>query len=754
MRGKRGPSPIRRAFTRNLISFVLVPVLVVFLICFTLLYRNFHNRAINNILSVHESLDSIIEDEVAETSMLLASLVYADNSSIIDYINACDTVDVTARYNAQQRLHAMLDYALQSDSSILSMIFRFRSGVNVFYGGELNFNANARIRHRFDSTDEDIVYVNAFRSGSYERLYTGLGDNQLVYSALIYPSWMLDRQDNIVSIELVRLSDLGQEIAKYDTAYALGNNSIGYSCLIDNTTGSILAGNRIDRSLVLDWQSGIEHFGYTYITSPVTANEIDASILTIVRSSDITGSYLIPLVATASLVIVVMLFLWTFSHLLMKNIIDPVAKVSGGLRKVEEGDLDMVLEEEGYEEVARTIGSFNGMVRHQRALIEDYKSRLKSQERRPDRLFSAYVAGTLKSADEHSADEQLLSQSHILMALYAGNMVSFDEARMYKYLDTDLRFASQCYMAKSGLHALYFIYYRDGRSSGYSEKELISGMMDILNVHFECAPVIVTSRLITRADSAHRAFQQMQGLYPALPLFPDASTLQLESLDEEMSDIVQMAPSFRRYASALCIADEAAVESLRSGLSDSMLLMDSSQARKTVLAVITAFAQRLADSSQSLCSFFGHNPAFTGQLAQMEDVSSIVVYFNNLTSRIMEKTLSQLSQDGADAISRARRYIYDNYQYSDLTLEKVASHVGLNARYLSTRFTKEVGQNFQSYLSELRTGKARQLLRTTGLKVYEVADLCGYASAENFNKAFRKETGMGPLQYRKAGKTE
>ena len=714
MRGKRGPSPIRRAFTRNLISFVLVPVLVVFLICFTLLYRNFHNRAINNILSVHESLESIIEDEVAETSMLLASLVYADNSSIIDYINACDTVDLTARYNAQQRLDAMLDYALQSDSSILSMIFRFRSGVNVFYAGELNFNANARVRHRFDSTDEDIVYVNAFRSGSYERLYTGLGDNQLVYSALIYPSWMLDRQDNIVSIELVRLSDLGQEIAKYDTAYALGNNSIGYSCLIDNTTGSILAGSRIDRSLVLDWQGGVEHFGYTYITSPVSANEIDASILTIVRSSDITGSYLIPLVATASLVIVVMLFLWTFSHLLLKNIIDPVAKVSGGLRK----------------------------------------GRLKSQERRPDRLFSAYVAGTLKSADEHSADEQLFSQSHILMALYAGNMVSFDEARMYKYLDTDLRFASQCYMAKSGLHALYFIYYRDGRSSGYSEKELISGMMDILNVHFECAPVIVASRLITRADSAHRAFQQMQGLYPALPLFPDASTLQLETLDEEMSDIVQMAPSFRRYASALCIADEAAVESLRSGLSDSMLLMDCSQARKTVLAVITAFAQRLADSSQSLCSFFGHNPAFTGQLAQLEDVSSIVVYFNNLTSRIMEKTRAQLLQDGADAISRARRYIYDNYQYSDLTLEKVASHVGLNARYLSTRFTKELGQNFQSYLSELRTGKARQLLRTTALKVYEVADLCGYASAENFNKAFRKETGMGPLQYRKAGKTE
>lgn len=751
----RGKSEIRKAFTGNLVSFVLVPVLVVFSLCYAFIYRNFHSRAMGNIQAVHESFSTLLEDEVASLSMELASLIYANNSAIFDYIVACDTDDPIARYNAFQRLDAMLDYALQPEgSSILSMIFRFSSGRSVSYVGDLNFSLDASVRHRTSPIEEDIVYVNAFRSGSYERLYTGLGENQLVYSAVVYPSWMLDRGDDIVSIELVAVSDLSQEMSKYDTAYALGNNSIGYSCLVDDVTGAILSGSRIDAEIVRDWEEGHERFGLTYVTTPVEAGEIDATFLTVVRTSDVTGSFLIPIIAGIGLVLVVILFLWTFSHLLIKNIISPVARLSHGLKDIEDGNMDTVLEEEGYEEVARTIASFNGMVRHQRALIEDYKNRLRREELRPERLFSAYVSHNLKDEDVEAADRELFSRPHSLFAIYTGNMESFDESGMYRCLDMDLHFASQCHISPDPSGGLYHVYRRDERETGCSDRQLIASMMEAISSRFQSRPVIVTGRLILRLEQSRKAFALTARFAPILPLLADGTIVDRDSLEETWGSVVPRVPSFHRLACALYIADEAVVAPARAELAASMLKGSVEEARAILLALASAFARRLGEGGGSLTSFYGHNPEFARQVETLGDQSSAVLFLNSQTSEVMERSRQSLDLDKCDAVTRARRYICDNYHYADLSLEMVAEHVDLNARYLSTRFTKEVGESFHSYLTHLRIGKAKELLRGSTLRIYEVATLCGYASAENFNKAFRKEEGVSPMQYRKSGKNE
>ena len=96
MRARQSRLPIRKAFKRNLIFFVLLPVLIVFAVFVISLYYGFHARAINNIELVHESLSGMLTGEVSDTSMLLASVMYTNNSVIIDYAEACDTDDLTA----------------------------------------------------------------------------------------------------------------------------------------------------------------------------------------------------------------------------------------------------------------------------------------------------------------------------------------------------------------------------------------------------------------------------------------------------------------------------------------------------------------------------------------------------------------------------------------------------------------------------------------------------------------------------------
>ena len=53
------------------------------------------------------------------------------------------------------------------------------------------------------------------------------------------------------------------------------------------------------------------------------------------------------------------------------------------------------------------------------------------------------------------------------------------------------------------------------------------------------------------------------------------------------------------------------------------------------------------------------------------------------------------------------------------------------------------------YLTEFRIEKAKQELLTGDKAIVDIAFSCGFESASYFNRVFRKQTGMTPMEYRK-----
>lgn len=102
-------------------------------------------------------------------------------------------------------------------------------------------------------------------------------------------------------------------------------------------------------------------------------------------------------------------------------------------------------------------------------------------------------------------------------------------------------------------------------------------------------------------------------------------------------------------------------------------------------------------------------------------------------------------------IQRAIAIIEKEYNNPDLSTEFVAAAVELHAVYFSQLFKKETGINFIEFLSELRLGKAKDQLRSTGLKVKEIAAAVGYMDSHYFGVWFKEKTGLTPSQYRKIG---
>ena len=102
----------------------------------------------------------------------------------------------------------------------------------------------------------------------------------------------------------------------------------------------------------------------------------------------------------------------------------------------------------------------------------------------------------------------------------------------------------------------------------------------------------------------------------------------------------------------------------------------------------------------------------------------------------------------AGIVRQAQDYILGHYKEPEISLSGVAAQVSLSPSHFSTIFSQEIGQTFKEYLTEVRLKKAKELLRTTTLRSFEIADQVGYSDPHYFSQVFRKHTGLTPMEFR------
>jgi len=99
------------------------------------------------------------------------------------------------------------------------------------------------------------------------------------------------------------------------------------------------------------------------------------------------------------------------------------------------------------------------------------------------------------------------------------------------------------------------------------------------------------------------------------------------------------------------------------------------------------------------------------------------------------------------AADRAKVYIETHYADSSLTLDRVASAVGISPNYFSALFKQSTNCSFISYLTSVRIAHAKELLKSGSYKTYEVAMRCGYENPTYFSTIFKRQTGFSPSEY-------
>ncbi|MCC8051564.1 MAG: response regulator [Clostridiales bacterium] len=99
-------------------------------------------------------------------------------------------------------------------------------------------------------------------------------------------------------------------------------------------------------------------------------------------------------------------------------------------------------------------------------------------------------------------------------------------------------------------------------------------------------------------------------------------------------------------------------------------------------------------------------------------------------------------------LEKAIHYIRENYS-SDLNMAVVSNYVSMNYSLFSQEFKLYTGENFVSYLRNIRMEEAKRLLSQTQLRVVEISQKVGYENEKHFMKTFKSVYGVSPSEFRK-----
>ncbi len=90
-------------------------------------------------------------------------------------------------------------------------------------------------------------------------------------------------------------------------------------------------------------------------------------------------------------------------------------------------------------------------------------------------------------------------------------------------------------------------------------------------------------------------------------------------------------------------------------------------------------------------------------------------------------------------------YMREHYD-TEITLQALAGIARVNPFVLLRQFSSEYGVTPHQYLRSFRVNKAMQFIRQ-GIRLSEVAQLCGFCDQSHLNRQFKKTVGVSPGKY-------
>jgi len=90
---------------------------------------------------------------------------------------------------------------------------------------------------------------------------------------------------------------------------------------------------------------------------------------------------------------------------------------------------------------------------------------------------------------------------------------------------------------------------------------------------------------------------------------------------------------------------------------------------------------------------------------------------------------------------------HELYKDPDLQISKLSKLLNTNERYLSMAITSMSGMYYNQYINHFRIQEAKRMILQGATVISEIQSACGFNASSTFYNAFKKSTGMTPMQF-------
>ncbi|CAM3291616.1 response regulator [Brevibacillus invocatus] len=166
-----------------------------------------------------------------------------------------------------------------------------------------------------------------------------------------------------------------------------------------------------------------------------------------------------------------------------------------------------------------------------------------------------------------------------------------------------------------------------------------------------------------------------------------------------------------------------------------------------IVTTILKTAKR-TESESDTSQEWGGASDFLAEISTCNNLEEAKQILTLTCQKIMTRIAAGRHSSNKRLVDQAIDYTHRHYQSPDISIHRICAALHISPGYFSSLFKKETNMTFVTYLQSLRMEKAQELLRTTDLKTFEIAERVGFTDSNYFSFCFRKHVGISAKAYR------
>lgn len=171
-----------------------------------------------------------------------------------------------------------------------------------------------------------------------------------------------------------------------------------------------------------------------------------------------------------------------------------------------------------------------------------------------------------------------------------------------------------------------------------------------------------------------------------------------------------------------------------------------------LLEIVTSILRVAKEAGAELEELAGGGLGLLAEINRFNNLGEAKQWIIGVCTRLMESIASERQSGYNQLVEQAKAYIREHYGEPDISIGRVCKHLHISTGYFSSIFKKEVKMTFVNYLMQIRLEAAKDLLRSTELKAFEIAERIGFADPNYFSFCFRKKYGQSPKEYKNSAR--